>query len=1137
MIPLSYAQSRLWFLYRFEGPSVTYNLPVVLRFRGAVDADLMSAALRDVVTRHESLRTVIGEDERGVAFQRIVPADEVAVEVPLRRVQPERVADAVAEAVAYEFALESEIPIRGSLFQCGEDEYVLVVLMHHIAADAGSMAPLARDLSAAYATRAHGQEPGWEPLRVQYADYTLWQQELLGDLSDPESVASRQVEYWRKELADAPQPLPLPTDRPRPATRSHRGETVEFTVPSELAAEVEQVARRHGATVPMVLQAAFAVLLSRLGAGADVTMGSPIAGRTDEDLNDLIGFFVNNWVLRVDVSGGRSFAEVVGEVRDKALAAYDNQDVPFERLVELLNPERSTAYHPLFQVAFVWQSTIATPGDAVRLPTLQWSVEPTVNQAAKFDLSLIMAEADAAESREFRGFLEFATDLFDRGTAERLAERFARVLECVVGDVGVLLREVGVLTGVERSLVVEEWNDTDLGVPGWVLPGVFEAVVAGSPDAVAVVAGGVSLSYGELEGRANALAFELIGRGVGPDVLVGVVLGRSVDLVVGLLAVSKAGGAYVPVDPQYPGPRMEYVLRDAAPLVIVTDHQTAGVLPDIDVPLVFVDDERSLLERAPTDADRLGRLVPEHLAYVIYTSGSTGAPKGVGVSFGSVVSLFVGTDHWAGFGPGDVWAWCHSQAFDFSVWEMWGALLYGGRVVLMPWDVVRSPSDLWQVLVDEGVTVLSQTPAAFYGLIEAADSQMVAESALRMVVLGGEAVDPARLRGWWGLADPAPAVVNMYGITETTVHVTRLELEPGNEPAGGSPVGVPLENVRTYVLDDALMPVPPGVVGELYVAGNGVARGYLNRAGLTASRFVADPFNPDGGRLYRTGDLARWTRRGELVYVGRSDDQVQVRGFRIEPGEIEAVLAAHPAVAQAAVIARSDDATASDVTDVGKRLVAYVVPNRSEAAQPATEGIDGVLEFHGDLVVVDGIVTDHIVSELRGFAAGRLPEYMVPAAFVVLERLPLTVNGKVDRAALPAPVFSSAGEYRAPASAVEKALAEVFAEVLGVGRVGVDDDFFALGGDSIRSIQVVTRARRAGVVVTARQIFQARTVAALAAVADGADSTHVLAELPGGGVGEVGLLPVARWMLERGGKFGRYAQWMVLGLPAGIEHA
>ncbi|MGW3829329.1 non-ribosomal peptide synthetase, partial [Streptomyces sp. NPDC005071] len=769
----------------------------------------------------------------------------------------------------------------------------------------------------------------------------------------------------------------------------------------------------------------------------------------------------------------RSFEQVVDQVRDKALAAYDNQDLPFERLVELLNPERSTSYHPLFQVAFVWNKDVLP---ATTSSDLQVTVEPIPNDTSKFDLTVRLVEDDTTDGDGLHGSLEFALDLFDRGVAELLVGRFVRVLEQVVGVPGVLVGGVDVLGVGERSRVVEGWNGSGFVVGELLLSDVFEGWVARSPDAVAVVAGGESLTYRELDGRANALAFELIGCGVGPDVVVAVAAGRSVDLVVGLLAVVKAGGAYLPVDPRYSGARLEYVLADAGPLVVVTDRVTDGVLPAVGVPRVYLDDERSVVERAPSDADRVGSLCPDHLAYVIYTSGSTGVPKGVQVSLRSVWSLFAGMGQWgAGFGSGDVWAWCHSQAFDFSVWEMWGALLHGGTTVLVPWEVVRSPVDLWGVLVERGVTVLSQTPAAFYALIDARP-QEVDGLALRLVVLGGEAVDPARVQGWWGAGVDAASVVNMYGITETTVHVTRLELGPGVGLGGVSPIGVPLANTRTYVLDASLSPVPPGVVGELYVAGLGVARGYRGRSGLTALRFVADPFTA-GGRLYRTGDLARWTVDGELVYLGRSDDQVQLRGFRVEPGEIESVLVSHPAVAQAVVVARSDDTDTPGVTDTTKRLVGYLV-------------LDGAQD------------TDAVTAELRAFVGSRLPEYMVPSAFVVLDGLPLTVNGKVDKAALPAPVFSG-GAYRAPASAEEELLAGVFAEVLGVDRVGVDDDFFALGGDSIRSIQVVTQARHVGLSVRARDVFEARTFAGLALLAGaggGAGDRVVLEELPGGGV-------------------------------------
>ncbi|WP_338071370.1 amino acid adenylation domain-containing protein, partial [Actinomadura bangladeshensis] len=1063
-LPLSYAQRRLWFLFRFEGPSLTYNIPVVFKLRGRVDAAVMSAALRDVAGRHESLRTVVGEDENGVAFQRILPVDGLPLDVPERRVDPAAVRDAVIELVSHRFDLASEIPLRAGLVRGAPDECVLVLLMHHIAGDGASMAPLVRDLSLAYAARSAGREPGWEPLPVQYADYTLWQRDLLGDESDPGSLLSRQLEYWRGELAGVPQPLPLPADRPRPATRDHRGGTVEFAIGADLADRVRRLARDRRATVPMVFQAALAVLLARHGAGGDVAIGSPIEGRTDDALTDLVGFFVNTWVLRVRLSGDPSFEDVLEETRTKALAAYDNQDAPFERLVELLNPERSAAYHPFFQVMFAWQNTLWPDLDS---PDLHWSPAFPTNVTVKFDLSLTLAEEP--DGRAIRGAFEYALDLFDRATVERMADRYARVLDQVTADAGRPVRDLDVPDRDELDLVVDRWNDTAAEVVAATVPELVEAAAAQDPAAIALASGGESLTYGELGTRAEALAAELSARGAGPGRVVAVALPRSMDLVVALLAVLKAGGAYLPIEPEYPSERIRYILDDARPVLIVTDTPTAAALPEAAVPTLLLDETA----RRPPEPAAMRRPRPDDLAYVIYTSGSTGAPKGVEVTHRNVTSLLTGARDWAAFGPADVWAWCHSHAFDFSVWEIWGALATGGRVVVVPWDVVRSPADLWRLLTASGVTVLNQTPSAFYQL---AENRPETRSALRMVVFGGEALDPSRLSGWYaGRGDDGPALVNMFGITETTVHVTRRALTAADaEDPAASPIGRPLANVRTYVLDERLRPAPIGVPGELYVGGSGVARGYVGRAGLSAARFVADPFG-SGGRLYRSGDLARWTSAGELEFLGRADDQVKVRGFRIEPGEIEAVLLAHPGVAQAAVIARDGDGG-------GARLVGYVVPDAAAVSDAVTGSSGGVVEF-GDAVTVDGVVVGDLAADLRRFAASRLPEYMVPAAIVPLERLPLTANGKLDRANLPAPVFAT-GAYRAPATAAEEALARILADVLGLERVGADDDFFAVGGDSIRSIQVVTRARAEGLELSPRDIFDHRTVARLCGAAE-----------------------------------------------------
>ncbi|MFJ2768447.1 non-ribosomal peptide synthase/polyketide synthase [Streptomyces sp. NPDC087300] len=1119
--PLSYAQRRMWFIDSFEGPSATYNIPLTARLTGHVDQRALTGAVRDVLVRHAALRTLIHEDETGTPYQHVVPADELTVDVPLFDVAEQDMADAVARAVAEPFDLAADLPVRLTLLRTSDTSYVLVLVVHHIAGDGESALPLARDLATAYAARLAGTVPDWPPLPVDYVDYTLWQRELLGDVDDLSSTLAEQSAYWERELAGVPQPLQLPVDRPRPATAGHRGGMVRFTLDTGLLADVERTARAQGVTVPMLLQSALAVLLHRLGAGDDIAIGSPVAGRTDEALADLVGFFVNTWVLRAELDGDPRFDAFLAQVRDKTLGAFDHQDVPFERLVELINPDRSTSYHPLFQVMFAWQSAWSelSLGDA------HGTLAPVPNGTAKFDLSFMLAEqhddGGTDGGRTVLGSIEYAVDLFDDATAALIADRYVTLVRRLTADPAQRVGAVDVLQDGERQALLTAYNDTARPVPDLTVPAMFERWAAETPDAVAVVLGDTSLTYRQLNRRANLLAHELIRRGVGPETTVAVALPRSPELVTALLGVVKAGGAYLPIDPEYPSARLDYILTDAAPRLLLTDAEVHPTLPDTGLPALYLAD---LPETGPdADRDPAPALLPEHLAYLMYTSGSTGRPKGVAVTHQNVVSLFAGTEHWCRFGPDDVWAWCHSQAFDFSVWELWGALLYGGRVVVVTWDVVRSPDALWRLVLDTGVTVLNQTPSAFYELVSARAAEPERASPLRMVVFGGEALDPARLRGWYpgDLPNP-PALINMYGITETTVHVTHLELTADSADQGASPIGVPIGNVQVYVLGPDMEPAPTGVIGEMYVAGLGAARGYHGRPALTAERFVANPFGAPGSRMYRSGDLARWTADGQLEYFGRGDAQVKVRGFRIEPGEIEAALLAHPGVAQAAVIAR-------DVGDSGKQLVGYVVPGGD-----APEG--------GDIDIHSGVTT----SELRAFATQRLPEFMVPSAFVVLDRLPLTRNGKLDRKALPDAEFMGA-TYRAPGTPAESVLAAVYAEVLGLDRVGVDDDFFTIGGDSIRSIQVVSRARALGLEVSPREIFESRTVAQLATVARAGDAestgTPALAELEGGGTGTVPLLPIAHYLRKLGGGavesygFSRFSQSMLVELPDGIDES
>uniref|UniRef100_UPI0012FF0321 non-ribosomal peptide synthetase n=1 Tax=Peterkaempfera griseoplana TaxID=66896 RepID=UPI0012FF0321 len=943
MIPLSFAQRRLWFIQQLEGPSRTYNIPVSLRLSGDVDRGALSAALRDVIGRHEVLRTVF-PTAGGEPHQRILDLADLEWELSLVEVAPADLADAVAEASGYAFDLSSEIPIRAWLFSAGPDEQVLVVVVHHIASDGWSRKPLARDVSDAYAARCEGRAPAWEPLPVQYADYALWQRELLGDEKDPESVLSKQVAYWRTALEGAPEELALPFDRPRPAVASHRGHSVPLAVPAEVHARLAEVARDSDVTMFMVLQAALAVLLSRLGAGTDIPVGAAVAGRTDVALDDLVGFFVNTLVMRTDLSGDPTFTEVLSRVREAGWGALAHQDVPFERLVEELSPTRSLARHPLFQVMLSLQNT---EGAALELPGVQAgaAAPPTGARAAKFDLEVGVGEVFDAEGRPagLRGGLVAAADLFDAESVERMADRWVRVLTALADAPGRPLSAVDVLDPEERQRLLVEWNDTAAELPQATMVQLFEAQAARTPDAVAVVCEGAELTYGELEERANRLSRYLAGKGVGPEAKVAVVLERGLDLMVALLGVLKAGGAYLPIDPAYPSERISYMFEDAAPVAALASAGTAGVVPPSAVPVVVLDSPAVAESLAALPSQRLDEaergLLPGHPAYVIYTSGSTGRPKGVVVEHRSVAALL----SWASgeFGGEEFSRVLASTSlnFDVSVFELFGPLVSGGSI-----EIVR---DLL-ALADPArgtwpVTLISAVPSAFAQILGGTGLDVRA----RTVVLAGEALT-AHAVGSIRKALPGARVANIYGPTEATVYTTAWYTDEAVD--GNPPIGRPISNVRVQVLDEALRPVPVGVAGELYIAGAGLARGYLGRAALTAERFVADPHGPAGSRLYRTGDLVRWRADGNVEYLGRVDEQVKIRGFRVELGEVQAAVAAHPLVAQAAVVVREDNPG-------DKRLVAYVV-----AEDGCSAGDEG------------------LPASIRAGAAQRLPGHMVPSA-------------------------------------------------------------------------------------------------------------------------------------------------------------
>ena len=1065
-LPLSFSQQRLWFLEHLE-PGLGFNhIHAAIRAEGELDTDALRRSLTEIVRRHESLRTnfrmVDGSPVQVVAPPREFPLPQTDLRHLRGREQEDEVERRDYEEAHLPFDLEHDPLFRGQLLVLGPTRHVLLLTMHHVISDGWSIGVMIRELGVLYEAFRAGRPSPLPELELQYTDFAAWQREYLSG-----AVLERQLDYWRKQLGGVAT-LELQTDHPRPPVQSFRGRSHWFTVPRALTSGLHALAQREGATLFMVGLAAFDVLLSRYSGQDDVVVGTPIANRNRIEIEPLVGFFVNTLVMRTDLSGDPTFRELVRRVRETALGAYGHQDLPFEKLVDEVQPERDLSRNPLFQVMFALQNA---PGKELVLTGLRLTWEPPASGTSKFDLMLWMQEQEG----ELTAVLEYNTDLFDAATIRRMERHYLRVLESVVADPEVRVSEVPLLDSPERRAVLRDPNATAAPYPATTIHALVEAQARRTPHAPAVTFERETLTFAELEDRAGRLAAFLRGRGVGPEVRVGVCMERSPELVVSLLAVLKAGGAYVPLDPSYPRDRLAYVAEDAAVPLVLTQERLAGVLPPGGAEVLHVDAGWArIAAEAPFAA---GEGDPDALAYVIYTSGSTGRPKGAMNAHRGVANRLLWMQEAYGLDASDAVLQKTPFSFDVSVWEFFWPLATGARLVLARPDGHRDPAYLSGVIAREGITTLHFVPSMLHAFLDAADLERC--GGLRRVVCSGEAL-PRELQDRFHARLPEVELHNLYGPTEAAVDVTHWRCEPGSA-RHSVPIGRPVANTRIYVLDARMSPVPVGVPGELYIGGVQVGRGYLGRPDLTAERFVPDPFAGEGGaRLYRTGDRVRRLAGGEIEYLGRLDEQVKIRGFRIEPGEIEHALVRQPGVRECAVVVRED-------APGQRRLVAYMVP-------------DG-----------DGAVS---VPGVRSALRDALPEYMVPSAFVTLDALPLTPSGKLDRRALPAPEQGPAAAVEAspdPRTPLEETLAGIWCGVLRRDRVGVNDNFFELGGDSILSIQVISRAAQAGIRLTPKQMFLYQTVAELAAVADTAAA--IQAE-QGEVVGPVPLTPVQRWFFE-----------------------
>lgn len=1111
-IPLTFAQQRLWFLNHLEPESPVYNIAMTVRLRGSLDIEVLRASLDDAVKRHASLRTsfhpVNGQGQQVIADTVELPFvvyDLRGIDKDNRPAEVEQILRAQAEQP---FDLTRAPLMRASLLQLDSDEYIFMMVIHHIISDGWSISVLARELSELY--RAHAGEQGTAALPelpIQYSDYAVWQRNNLQGAALDEQLA-----YWKETLSGMPHSLELPTDHPRPSLQSSRGANYLFRFDSGLSEKIKAFSQQENSTLFMILLAAYQSLLYRYTGQDDFAVGTPVANRPRAELEPLVGLFVNTLVLRANLSGGEDgsapgFRALLDRVRETSLGAFAHQDTPFEALVDALQAERDLSRNPLFQVMFVMQNT---PAPVLDLPGIQAEPMPFDLGVATFDLTLMVTETPSGLEFTF----EYNTDLFEEATVARMAEHFENLLRAALAEPDVPVSRLPLLSENERWQVLYEWNPKERLDPRLYVPvhRLFQAQAQKTPDALALYSPsqGISLSYGELDRRVNQLAHHLRDRGVTTETLVALYLDRSVEAITAILAVLKAGGAYLPIDLAYPAERVKFMLDDSQAAFVLTTSALKDLLPESPAWVICLDEEQPLISQQP-QSDPREMASAENLAYVIYTSGSTGKPKGVQIEHRSLVNHNLAVQRLFNLRPEDRMLQFQSLAFDAALEEIFPTLISGAALIIRPSGDLPTGEELLQWVDRWQITILDLPTAYWHALVsEVSLSKPPVPTSLRLVAVGGEKALTDKLQDWRNWAGDRVCWLNTYGPTEATIIATSW-LPPETLPAGNLPIGKPIDNTRAYVLDRALQPVPAGVPGELFLAGVNVARGYLDRPELTAEKFLPDPFSANpSDRMYRTGDRARWLPNGELEYLGRVDFQVKVRGFRVEPEEIEAALQQCPDIRESVVVAR----------EVGSilQLVAYFAP-----ASP------------GETVPGD---------RLRDFLKQRLPDYMVPAIFVQLDSLPLTPAGKVDRRALPEPdqaASTSETPYETPESSLEKTLAQIWEEVLGRSPVGRNDNFFALGGDSILSLQVISRARQSGIHLNPRLLFEYPTIAALAqALASGAGEIAAVKSEQGPVSGAYVLTPIQRWFVEASERLplanpAHWNQSLLLAVPGSID--